>query len=125
MRTVRCHLNTPVAFTTFTNVWTRNLLKNNMVEDCARMQRKMRELRSTLTTVETIFARNQFPGAGMITNLLLSVLTIYPTTFGLAILLDATLATVEDFPSVENATMSSFVTMTKKMLKKIASANLG
>ena len=96
-----------------------------MVEDCARLQRKMRELRSTLTTVETIFARNQFPGAGMITNLLLSVLTIYPTTFGLAILLVATLATVEDFPSVENATMSSFVTMTKKMLKKIASANLG
>ena len=90
-----------------------------MVKDCARLQRKMRELKSTLTTVETIFARNQFPGAGMNTNLLLSVLTIS------AILLVATLATVEDFPSVENATMSSFVTMTKKMLVKIASANLG
>ena len=51
---------------------------------------------------------------------LLSSLTISPTTFGLAILLVATLATVENFPSVENFTMSSVVTMTKKRMKSVS-----
>ena len=47
-------------------------------------------------------------------NRLLSSLTISRTTFGLAILLVAILATVENFPSVENSTKSSFVTMTRE-----------
>ena len=55
-------------------------------------------------------------------NRLLSSLTISPTTFGLAILLVATLATAENFPSVENYTMSSFVTMTKKRMKSVSTS---
>ena len=83
-----------VAFTTLASVWTRNLVekKKNMADECARPQ-KMR----TLATVETIFARSWIPGAKMNMNLSLSVFTIFPTTFGLAILLVATLASVETF----------------------------
>ena len=59
-------------------------------------------------------AISQFPDASVNMNRLLSSLTISPTTFGLAILLVATLA------NVENSTMSSFVTMTKKRMKSVS-----
>ena len=55
-------------------------------------------------------------------NLSLSVLTIFPTSFGLATLV-ATLATVEKFPSVESSTMSSFLSMSKMNMKRSAAAN--
>ena len=71
-------------------IWLRK--KKTMADECARPQ-KMR----TLATVETIFARSWIPGAKMNMNLSLSVFTIFPTTFGLAILLVATLASVETF----------------------------
>ena len=63
---------------------------------------------------------HQFPDAVVHMNRLLSSLNISPTTLGLAILLVATLATVENFPSVENSTMSSCVTMTKKRMKLVS-----
>ena len=60
-----------------------------MADECARLHR------STLATVETVFVRN---------SLSLSVLTICPTTFDLAIFL----STVKNLSSVENFTMLSF-----------------
>ena len=43
VRKVRCYLYThPFAFTTFANVWTRNLFTNNcMADECARLQRNV------------------------------------------------------------------------------------
>ena len=54
-------------------------------------------------------------------NLSLSVRTIFPTTFGLAILLVATLASVETFPSVESSIMPSLLSMSKMKIKRNAS----
>ena len=98
-----------VAFTTFANGWTRFFFfsKNAWLlnaQDC----KEIRELRATRATLETIFVRYHFPDARVNLTRMWSLLTISPATFGLAILLVATLATVENFPSVENSTMSSF-----------------
>ena len=75
---------------------------------------------ATWATVETVLVRYQFPDAGVNMNRLFSSLTISPTSFGLATLLVATLATVENFHSVEKSTMSGFVTMTKKRMKSVS-----
>ena len=94
-----------------------------MADECARLQRKMR----TQATVETVFARNQFPDARMNMHRLFSSLTISPTTFGLAIFLLATLATVENFPNCLEFHHVEIV-MTKKRMKSVlrsASANSG
>ena len=56
-------------------------------------------------------------------NLSLSVLTIGPTTFDLAILLVPTLATVENLPSVESSTMLSFLSMSKMKMTRNAASN--
>ena len=94
----------PVPFTAVFTVWTRNRLEkqNYMADECARLQRES-ELTSTSATVGAVFARNRFPCAGLNMNLSLSVLTIGPTTFDLAILLVATLSTDE------SSTMLSFL----------------
>ena len=96
-RTVRCYLYTPPSRSWKLPLSMRNLLekKNYMAHECARLQKEL-ELRSTLATVGTIFARNRFRWAGLNMNLSLSVLTICPTTLDLAILLVASLSAVEN-----------------------------
>ena len=59
--------------------WTRNVPEKNLI-DCARQQKES-ELRSTLTTIETVFARNQFPEASLNLNLSLSFLPFVPPVF--------------------------------------------
>ena len=88
-------------------VWTRNLSekKSYMADEYARLQREL-ELRSTLATVETVLARNKLPCASLNMNLSLSVLSICPTTFDLAILLVATLSTKLSFLSMSTMKMT-------------------
>ena len=114
-----------VAFTIFACVWTRNVFKKThgwWMCKTAKEKWKKKKLRSTWATVETTSGphQHQFPDASVNMNRLLSSLTMSPTTFGLAILLVATLATVENLPSVENSTMPSFVTKTKKRMKSVS-----
>ena len=74
------------------------------VQDCKEIWGTQRNLANSRNNI----CPHQFPDAGVNMNPLLSSLTISPTTFGLAILVVATLATVENFPNVEKSATSNF-----------------
>ena len=103
VRTVRCYL-----YTTRRVHGSCHCLDAKSVREKLHRQRRELELRSTSATVETIFARNKYTWASLNMNLSLSVLSIRPTTVDVAILLVATLSTVENLSSVESSTMLSF-----------------
>ena len=64
VRTVRCYLYTSRRVRDICQCLDAKvfLTKNSMADECARPHRKMR-IQVGLTTVETVFARNQFAGA--------------------------------------------------------------
>ena len=64
-------------------VWTRNLPEKS--DECARLQRES-EPKSTLTTVEKVFARNQYPEASLNMSLSLTFLPFVPPLFVLPLL---------------------------------------
>ena len=84
-----------------------------MADECARLQRNFENSKQLGQQLIQYLSAISF-------LMLVCLHRLLSTTFGLAILLVATLATVGNFPSVENSTMSSFVAMTKRRMKPVS-----